>query len=236
MEVKLLPINKEEVINKLYVACRTCYSAGTPQEQWEKVNEVSEEKKLKLIKYIMDSGHTSILEIPNLTFLISGIDRATSLQLVRHRIGCVYQQQSQRYCEFKEGKFDYVIPKSIEKDEYLKGIFEGTMQHLSDVYKKFIDNGIQPEDARAVLPNACCTNIVMTVNLRQLGHIMNERLCSNAQLPIRMLCKEIAKQTIDTLPFLETWLVPKCEMLGFCNESRRSCGRKLTKSEIFKEV
>lgn len=235
MEVRLLPINKDEVINKLYVACRTCYSAGTPQEQYEKVKEVSEEKKLKLIKHVLDSQHLSVVEHQQLTFLISGISRACSMQLIRHRHASI-SQQSQRYCEFKEGKFDYVIPKSIEKDEYLKGIFEGTMQHLSDVYKKFIDCGVQAEDARAILPNACTTNLTWSCNIRELMHIASERKCMMAQDEIRKLVNLMTKEVVKELPFLKDYLVEKCSQLGYCPESKkRSCGRKPVREEVFKK-
>lgn len=237
MRVKLLPVNEEQVIRKLYIACRTCYSAGSPITNYEKeftADAHSKEDMLKLINYVMSSGHTSILEDQTLTFLIEGVDRALTHQLVRHRAGVVFQQQSQRYVEFKDGNFDYVIPKSIEVTESLKSDFEATMKYLGTMYDKFIKAGVPAEDARAVLPNACCTNIVMTVNLRQLGHMCNERLCSTAQLPIRMLFKEITKQTVEVLPFMKNFLVPKCEMLGYCNEPRRTCGRKKLREEVIK--
>lgn len=237
MRVKLLPIDEEQVIRKLYVACRTCYSAGSPITNYEKeftADAHSKEDMLKLINYVMSSGHTSILEDQTLTFLIEGTDRSLTHQLVRHRAGVVFQQQSQRYVEFKDGNFDYVIPKSIEVTESLKSDFEATMKYLGTMYDKFIKAGVPAEDARAVLPNACCTNIVMTVNLRQLGHMCNERLCSTAQLPIRMLFKEITKQTVEVLPFMKNFLVPKCEMLGYCNEPRRTCGRKKLRGEVIK--
>lgn len=237
MRVKLLPVDEEQVIRKLYVACRTCYSAGSPITNYEKeftADAHSKEDMLKLINYVMSSGHTSILEDQTLTFLIEGTDRSLTHQLVRHRAGVVFQQQSQRYVEFKDGNFDYVIPKSIEVTESLKSDFEATMKYLGTMYDKFIKAGVPAEDARAVLPNACCTNIVMTVNLRQLGHMCNERLCSTAQLPIRNLFKEITKQTVEVLPFMKNFLVPKCEMLGYCNEPRRTCGRKKLREEVIK--
>lgn len=237
MRIKLLPIDEEQVIRKLYIACRTCYSAGSPITNYEKeftVDAHSKEDMLKLINYVMSSGHTSILEDQTLTFLIEGVDRALTHQLVRHRAGVVFQQQSQRYVEFKDGNFDYVIPKSIEVVDSLKSDFEATMKYLGTMYDKFIKAGVPAEDARAVLPNACCTNIVMTVNLRQLGHMCNERLCSTAQLPIRNLFKEITKQTVEVLPFMKNFLVPKCEMLGYCNEPRRTCGRKKLREEVIK--
>ena len=236
MRVKLFPVNYDEVINKLYTACRTCYSAGSPITNYEKeltTDAHTIEEKLKLLNYVISSGHHSVLEHVQLTFLIEGIDRQISRQWVRHRL-CSISQQSQRYVEFKDGKFDYIIPDTISSTESLKSDFEATMKYLGTMYDKFIKAGVPAEDARAVLPNACCTNIVMTVNLRQLGHMCNERLCSTAQLPIRMLFKEITKQTVEVLPFMKNFLVPKCEMLGYCNEPRRTCGRKKLREEVIK--
>ena len=118
MEVKLLEVNKEEVINKLYVACRTCYSAGTPQEQWEKVNEVSEEKKLKLIKHVLDSRHHSVLEHQQFTFLISGVSRACSMQFIRHRMSsfCVSGDTKVRTGRLKNRPISelYKLPKQYK--------------------------------------------------------------------------------------------------------------------------
>lgn len=233
MKVKMLPVNEEDVINRLYVACRTCYSADNPINIWDSIDSIDKDKKLKLIKYIMGSGHTSILEVCGLQFLICGVDRSLTHQLVRHRVGIVFQQQSQRYVEFKDGKFDYVKPLSVNTKEKEEA-FNSAIEKASEVYKSLVDLGVAPEDARSVLPNACCTNIVMTVNIRALGHICNERLCTTAQLPIRMLFIEIAKQVTEQLPFLKDFLVPKCEMLGYCNEPRRTCGRKSLKDDIIK--
>ena len=237
MRVKLLPIDEEQVIKKLYIACRTCYSAGSPITNYEKeftADAHNKEDMLKLINYVMSSGHTSILEDQTLTFLIEGVDRALTHQLVRHRAGVVFQQQSQRYVEFKDGNFDYVIPKSIEVTESLKSDFEATMKYLGTMYDKFIKAGVPAEDARAVLPNACCTNLTWSCNLRELIWIMGERRCTCAQKPTRKLASAIAKEVENALPFMKPYLGPKCEMLGYCNEPRRTCGRKKLKSEVIK--
>ena len=170
MRVKLLPIDEEQVIRKLYIACRTCYSAGSPITNYEKeftTDAHNKEDMLKLINYVISSGHHSVLEHVQLTFLIEGIDRQISHQWLRHRI-CSISQQSQRYVEFKDGEFDYIIPDTISSTESLKSDFEATMKYLGTMYDKFIKAGVPAEDARAVLPNACCTNLTWSCNLREL--------------------------------------------------------------------
>lgn len=235
MKVKLLDVHKEEVINKLYVAARTCYYKGSPIDMFNTITDNSEaalEKRVKLIKQVFNSGHLSIAEHASVTFLISGVDRALTHQLVRHRAGVVFSQQSQRYCNL-EATFDYVIPKEIEKNLEALDMFKQTMETIHTVYNTLINMGIKAEDARAVLPNACCTNLTMTVNLRELTQICELRLCSCAQYEIRTLVNMMAFAVKSALPFMAEYLVPKCERLGYCNESRdRSCGRKKLKKDV----
>ena len=234
MKVKLLPVDQEQVIRKLYIACRTCYSAGSPIANYEKefTEEAhSVEDMLKLINYVISSGHHSVLEHVQLTFLIEGISRSTSHQWVRHRHASI-SQQSQRYVEFENGKFEFEIPKSIEVTDSLRSEFETTMLFLGNMYKKFIKAGVPAEDARAVLPNACLTNMTWSCNLRELIFIMGERRCKCAQAPIRELATAIAKETENSLPFLKSYLGPKCDKLGYCNEPRRTCGRKKLKEDF----
>lgn len=236
MEIKLLPVKQREVLEKLYTACRTCYNAGSPVDMWYSLQEdaLSEDKMLKLLEHVITSGHLSVMEHVQLTFLISGISRAASHQLVRHRLTSI-SQQSQRYCTLENGKFDYVVPQKIKCNEHACELFNNTMEHLMNVYSQLIQAGIPAEDARAVLPNACCTSLTWSVNLRELMHVSNERLCSCAQYEIREMIRKIGLATIEQLPFMKPYLTPKCDMLGYCNESKqRSCRRKPMKEDILK--
>ena len=107
------------------------------------------------------------------------------------------------------------------------------MKTSLETYNTLVSMGMKKEDARMVLPNACCTNMTVTMNLRELMHLCNERLCTCAQWEIRQVVREMAKQVVEALPFMKDYLVPKCERLGYCNEpKRRSCGRKHIKAEI----
>ena len=239
-KISVMPFNEVEVVDKLYAACRTCYAEGTPQEQYAKTQEeltgaTGWEKKWKLIRHVLDSGHHSVLEHAQFTFFISGVSRALSHQLVRHRIGVSYSQQSQRYCTFGDG-FNYVVPPSISKDPELLGKFRELMSQINDTYQYFLDNVIPAEDARMVLPNACTTNLTVSINLRALMHFCEERMCTCAQGEIRQMARSMAKLITDKIPELKEYLREKCYRLGYCNEnSKRSCGRKPLKSEVFKK-
>ena len=239
-KISVMPFNEVEVVDKLYSACRTCYAEGTPQEQYAKTQEeltgaTGWEKKWKLIRHVLDSGHHSVLEHASFTFFISGVSRALSHQLVRHRIGVSYSQQSQRYCAFEDG-FNYVIPPSISKDPELLGKFRELMTQINDTYQYFLGKEVPAEDARMVLPNACTTNLTVTINLRALMHFCEERMCTCAQGEIRQMARSMAKLITDKIPELKEYLREKCYRLGYCNEnSKRSCGRKPLKSEVFKK-
>ena len=242
MEVSVIPFNEVEVVDKIYTACRTCYSQGTPQEQYKATQEevtgaVGWDKKWKLINHVISSGHHSTLEHVSFTFLISGVSRALSHQLVRHRIGVSFSQQSQRYCRFDMG-FNYVIPPSIAKDEELKKKFMLYMEGINNMYLELLNvDNVPAEDARMVLPNACCTNLTMTMNLRELIHFTDERCCSCAQWEIRDMARRMARLIIEKIPELKPYLGPKCRLLGYCNESdSRTCGRMPLKKHALENV
>jgi len=219
-QVKLIS-KPENMLKTIYTACRTCYSADTPLNIYEK--NIDEEKMLNLIKRVIGSGHYSTIEHIQVSFAISNISRACTHQLVRHR-HMSFSQKSQRYVQEK-GQFDYLIPPTIEKDEHLKAEFEKFMGEISKKYLEFVEAGIPAEDARAVLPNACSTSMVVSTNLRELIHVANLRLCTRAQYEIRLLIKGMCDVLTEQEPWLKEYLVPKCEHLGFCDEDK-SCGRK----------
>lgn len=179
--------------------------------------------KGKIFNQCYQSGHLSVMEHASFTFHIDGISRACSHQLVRHRTG-KFTQRSQRYCN--ENNFDYVTPSSIASNPEMKKTFFETMQRIKWFYGYAIGKGIKPEDARAILPNACTTEIVVTFDLRNLIHFMNERLCTNAQLEIRQLANKMKNEVLKYCPELENVLVPKCQIhkdYPFCTE-KKCCG------------
>ena len=241
MEVSVIPFNEVEVVDKIYTACRTCYTQGTPQEQYKLTQEemtgaTGWDKKWKLINHVLSSGHTSTIEHVQFTFLISGVSRALSHQLVRHRIGVSFSQQSQRYCKFDTG-FEFVTPFTIAKNTECAEKYLEVMNYLNNAYQMFIESGIPAEDARMVLPNACCTNLTVSINLRALIHLCQERMCTNAQWEIRTMVKQMAKLITDKIPELKPYLVPKCKALGYCNESAsRTCGRMPLKEHALANV
>lgn len=226
-EVKLLTV-PENALKTIYTACRTCYSALSPEIIWEDAD--NEEKMLNLIKKVLKSGHHSTIEHIQLTFSINGVSRACTHQLVRHR-HMSFSQKSQRYVTEK-GQFEYITPKTIENSE-LKEEYDSLMKQISDFYLKAVENKIPAEDARSVLPNAATSAMVASLNLREFIHLANLRLCTNAQSEIRILVKKMCEEAIKKEPWLAEYLVPKCETTGHCNEFK-SCGRKPVREALVK--
>lgn len=232
MKVKLISTT-QNLLDILYTGARTCYNAGSPIDMFEEVDNIPPNKKLKLINGCIKSNHQSILEHSQFTFAIEGVSRALTHQLVRHR-HCSFSQQSQRYVNL-EGTFDYVTPKALQDEGDLQGYFAECMQQAYESYTELINKGVKPEDARAVLPNACCTNMVITLNLRSLIHLCNERLCTRAQLEIRQLVQLMVKEVLKENEWLKPYLQPKCESLGYCPE-HKGCGRKPSYNQLVDKV
>ena len=195
----------------------------------------------KIMKHCIRSDHTSVTEFCDFTFHVSGVSRALSHQLVRHRIAS-YAQRSQRYCS--EDGFKYVTPISIENNTEALVVYKTIMRDLEYKYKQLQELGIPNEDARMILPNACETVLEVKMNLRTLMNFMNERLCTCAQWEIRQLAQEMRRLVLEVIPQLEPYLVPKCERcgkeFGFCMEtkSRREalkCKRHPRLADIFED-
>lgn len=181
--------------------------------------------------HAMSSGHDSILEHWSATFHISGVSRALTHQLVRHRVAS-YSQASQRYIKMDD--FEYVIPKTIENasdDVYNEYI--SLMSAIAGTYKSFIERGIPKEDARYVLPNACTTEIVVTMNARELRHFFSLRCCTRSQWEIRELANEMRRLCIEVAPEIFKSSGPSCEILGYCREAK-SCGKKPKLNELIR--
>ena len=215
MKVRLIAetSNPEYIVT---VAAATCYSDKEYTELYDKCKD--KEYQEKLITKLLSSGHESPFEHANFTFFIEGISRSCSHQLVRHRIAS-YSQRSQRYTTMKPEEFN--IPESIRNNPHAQALFEQHLHDTFDLYNEYIEAGIPKEDARAILPNATQTTIVMTMNLRELRHFFNLRMCMRAEAEIRELATEMYKTMLIYHPILLTGAGPNC-WYGKCTEDHKA--------------
>jgi thymidylate synthase (FAD) len=229
MRATLLFPDREAVeryyIPLIYTACRTCYSELEPGEIFRRAvdGEIDQAKMQKLISGVIESGHGSTIEHVVFTFGISGVSRTLSHQLVRHRAGVAFDQQSQRYVKYKGPAT--MLPATIaEGDPELRQRYEEQVGSSLELYEELLGAGVPGEDARFVFPNATRTNLVMTTNLRALIHMSGLRLCTMAQWEIRRLFQLIRHEVFSVSPFLGSFLAPKCVPLGYCDEMNNRDG------------
>ncbi len=201
----------------VYTAARTCYS---PKGVGEIVKERGVSPK-RLLEQIKASGHHSVLEHAAFTFGIGGISRVTTHQLVRHRIAS-YSQKSQRYVE--ETGFRCVIPPSIESEPAAADLFRRTVDRCRDAYLRLREMGVSKEDARYLLPSGGETQIVVTMNARELLHFFSLRCCHRAQWEIRAMAVEMLRLCSKKAPLIFRDAGPAC-LRGPCPEGDSTCGR-----------
>ena len=197
------------------LAAAVCYS-DKPDNLDKKCSDKAYQEKM--VKMLLENGHESPLEHANFTFFIDGITRTTSHQLVRHRIAS-YSQRSQRYTTMRPEEF--CIPESIRSNPHAQALFEQHLQDTFKLYNAYIEDGIPKEDAREILPNATQTSLVMTMNLRELRHFMELRMCMRAQSGIRELADRIYIIFQNQFPLLITGCGPKC-WFGKCTEKHKT--------------
>lgn len=224
-------------------AAKLCYSKVGAANL---LDGLTEEKTANFLNLLTDLGHASPVEHASFTFAIEGVSRALLAQITRHRLAS-YSVQSQRYVRLDD--FQYVIPPEIERNSEAKELFLEAMRAQGEAYlsiaaslqkmhqAELMAQGMDEkeaarkaekqanEDARFVLPNACETKLVVTMNARSLNHFFQLRCCNRAQWEIRLLAEEMLKLVYPIAPHLFGNSGPACVCEGKCPEGNMSCGR-----------
>jgi thymidylate synthase (FAD) len=199
-------------------AARLCYA---PEGAAELMERMSDERATKVLSTIMKSGHFSALEHASYTFAVDGVSRALTHQLVRHRIAS-FNQQSQRYVTYS-GEPEIVLPAAIAEDPETLAAFNTAIDVAYATYAQLVDAGIPAEDARYVLPNACISKIVITMNIRELLHFFEVRCCHRAQWEIQELADRMLGLVEPTAPYIFMDAGAACRR-GPCTEGKMTCG------------
>lgn len=175
--------------NSLYtidMAARTCFNSR---------EKSTKENREQFIKGLVNRNHGSPIEFVDIIFDVKGISRSCAIQLLRHRIAS-YCMESQRYVDQATNR--YVIPPTLDyskNNDDKSIIFENAVQNCRNAYKELLALGVSKEDARFVLPEAMCTNIMFKMNIRSLRNFIHLRLDKHAQWEIR----ELAQKIVDLL-------------------------------------
>ena len=198
------------------LAAKLTHSKSKPEDLSK-----SSDKELKgMLEHVMNLGHTSVIEHTCFSFAISDVSRSLTHQLVRHRIAS-YAQQSQRYVNLIEP--NYVTPPKIANNKKMKKAYDETMKNIWKEYNKLLDLGIPTEDSRYILPNATCTNIIVTMNARSLLNFFELRCCQHAQWEIRQLANIMLKEVKKVAPTIFKNAGPMCKSKGICPENKKDC-------------
>lgn len=234
-------------------AARLCYSDTGVEELRD---AISLERAEQFVEMLDGFGHESPVEHVTFTFGIEGVSRSFLAQVTRHRIAS-YSVQSQRYV--RQDQFLYITPPAIEADPALKAEYQAAMQQSIDAYNRLADalaakyvpellaQGLSEkaarskaekkaiEDARYVLPNACETKMVLTMNVRSLRNFFRLRCCNRAQWEIRAVATEMLRLCCEAAPALFRTAGPSC-CCGSCTEGKMSCGKAKEVREKFEVI
>jgi len=160
------------------------------------------EKKLEELNYMAQTVPSS-WEFADFTFLIEGVTRAFTHQLVRTRTAS-YAQQAMRVVNM-EG-WEYMTGPTIQKNELARNIYDECMGDIDDAYKALLDLGIPAEDARGLLPTNIFTNIVMKNNLRGMADLIRKRSSSRVQGEYRDVLKAMKQAMLDAQPWVHIFI------------------------------
>ena len=252
MKVVLLA-HTENPDKLIAAAAKLCYAKSDIGSLME---NLTSDKIDSFLNTLSGLGHESPIEHASFTFGIEGVSRALLAQITRHRIAS-FSVQSQRYV--RKNNFEYITPPAIEADEEAKAVYLEAMKNDAQTYEKLCEiltrnekarliakgvdekaaqkaaEKIANEDARFVLPNACDTRIIMTMNVRSLYNFFNLRCCSRAQWEIRALAEEMLRKVKQVAPTLFKKSGPPC-VSGPCPEGKMSCGRAKEMREKYQNM
>ncbi len=223
-------------------AAKLCYS---PADLDTVMDHLTPEKTRSFLTMLGEIGHESPMEHASFTFGIEGVSRSLLAQITRHRIAS-YSVQSQRYV--RENHFDYVLPPQIEAEPEARAEFIAAMEAAQASYERiaailtekrraeYLASGMEEraaaraaektaiEDARFVLPGACDTKMMVTMNARALHNFFRHRCCARAQWEIRECARQMLALVLPVAPTLFAHCGPPC-VTGACPEGKMSCGR-----------
>ena len=194
------------LLQQIEVSGRTCYKSE------DKITEGSAEN---FVKMLIKKRHEAMLEFGDITVKFV-TNRAMTHELVRHRIGVSYAQESQRYVQYKNIEFirPVWIPDTYTDTTFLlsdisgcnpekpEHVFIMSCINAENKYNQLLKLGWRPEQARDVLPNATKTEIVMKANAREVRHIINLRCSKHAHPQMRSLMLPLLEELHEKIPVL----------------------------------
>ena len=180
----------EKDLIKIERMARNCYNSPMSDNAQARDEFIS-----KLVK----AGHESVIEHVSVSFMLT-VPRSISHQIVRHRIGVAYSQQSQRYIDLSKEPLKVIAPvPELNANDLV--LWRESVEFAALTYNKLIASDVRPQQARSVLPNCTATKLGMTANLRAWRHILKERyLNQRADPAIREVMSQVAAKLKEMYP------------------------------------
>lgn len=248
--VKLIAYTQDA--EKLVAAsAKLCYSASQIDEI---MSDLTPEKVDKFMDMLNQIGHESPIEHANFTFAIEGVSRAFLAQITRHRIASysvqsqryvnesdfsyIYPEEISNIPEAKaifeeamksSGEY-YNKLSNILKQKHLDALLKENNLNVENIDSKLLKKYSNiaekkaNEDARFVLPNACETKMMVTMNARSLRNFFRHRCCNRAQWEIREVAEKMLVEVKQVAPLLFNNAGPSC-ISGKCPEGKMTCGK-----------
>lgn len=218
-KVIILPGTTREPITKMGEMAGVCWGADTADAS----------RNYRRGLDCIESGHGRVMEFVNVEMVLDGYSARVMREWYTH-IGCLPArlQSSTRYIDY--GRFDYIVPETVQANAKALERFNSTMSELQMAIRILEeDYGIPREDAALLLPFGMTTRVVDKRNLRNLVDMSHTRECVRAYWEFREMFGDLKKALADYSEEWE-WIVrtqfkPKCEVLGYCPE-KHGCGRK----------
>lgn len=197
---------------ELLILSKNTRHLSNPQ-RFEEILDMSERQKEEELQYVFNTISSS-WEFINYAFLLQDVTRAFTHQLVRHRVGFSFAQQSMRV--FPATTFSYLVPDGIEGDQFQRALYDNAMGNIQDSYNLLLEKDASIQDARGVLPTNICTNILVGCNLRSLSSLMEVRLCIRTQGEFQQAALNMKRLVEEVHPWARHVLLPSCVMKGAC--------------------
>ena len=171
-----------EMLKNVERYARTCYKSE---------DRITGCSCVKFVQNLIDRGHEAMLEHEKITVKII-CDRGISHEWVRHRLAS-YAQESTRYVKY--GDINVIAPIPFEwgdeENDERHNVWFKAMLDAEEAYKKLIDLGCAPQEARSVLPNSLKTELICTMNLREWRHFFFLRAAKSAHPQIRFIAEQL---------------------------------------------
>lgn len=190
----------KDYLKMIYKAARNCYGCRDACD--------TEEKMIKLIEFLINKGHESVLEHICVSIYSKDVSRSFLAQLTRHRL-VSYSVKSQHYVKHTDFRYKWLENWGNKFRDQNKLMYIGLMEKINEIYNQFIKNGIPHFIAREILPNACFTDMFITTNVREWRYIIKLRITKNNTPEIREWAKQVLYLFYQKMPELFQDIVDK---------------------------